>query len=64
VSSFNFDPEVLFRRRRPRVVRSPRFTRIRKILLIVLAVIVVLVIVALALMSLRVKFLYLSSLGH
>ncbi|MGA9114169.1 MAG: UPF0182 family protein [Candidatus Dormiibacterota bacterium] len=64
VSSFNFDPEVLFRRRRPRVVRSPRFTRVRKILLIVLAVIVVLVIVALALMSLRVKFLYLSSLGH
>jgi len=64
VSTFNFDPELLFRRRRPRVVRSPRYTRFRKIALIVLAVIVVLVIVALALAQLRVNFLYLSSLGH
>ena len=64
MSTFNFDPELLFRRRRPRVVRSPRYTRFRKIALIVLAVIVVLVIVALALAQLRVNFLYLSSLGH
>ena len=62
--SFNFDPELLFRRRRPRVVRSPRYTRFRKIALIVVAVIVVLVIVALALAQLRVNYLYLSSLGH
>ena len=62
--SFNFDPELLFRRRRPRVVRSPRYTRFRKIALIVVIVIVVLVIVALALAQLRVNYLYLSSLGH
>ena len=64
MSTFNFDPELLFRRRRPRVVRSPRYTRFRKIALIVIAVIVVLVIVALALAQLRVNYLYLSSLGH
>ena len=62
--SFNFDPELLFRRRRPRVVRSPRYTRFRKIALIVIAVVVVLLIAALALAQLRVNFLYLSSLGH
>jgi uncharacterized membrane protein (UPF0182 family) len=64
VSTFNFDPELLFRRRRPRVVRSGRYNRLRKIALIVVAAIVVLVIVALALAQLRVNFLYLSSLGH
>jgi hypothetical protein len=64
VSTFNFDPELLFRRRRPRVVRSPRFTRGRKIALIILAVIVVLVCLAFAGMWLRVNYLYLSSLGH
>ena len=64
MSTFNFDPELLFRRRRPRVVRSPRYTRFRKIALIVIAVIVVLVIVAFALAQLRVNYLYLSSLGH
>ena len=64
MSTFNFDPELLFRRRRPRVVRSPRYTRFRKIALIVIAVIVVLVIVALVLAQLRVNYLYLSSLGH
>ncbi|MGD0447635.1 MAG: UPF0182 family protein [Candidatus Dormibacteria bacterium] len=64
MSTFNFDPELLFRRRRPRVVRTPRYTRFRKIALIVIAVIVVLVIVALALAQLRVNYLYLSSLGH
>ncbi len=64
MSTFNFDPELLFRRRRPRVVRSPRYTRFRKIALIVIAVIVVLVIAAFALAQLRVNFLYLSSLGH
>jgi uncharacterized membrane protein (UPF0182 family) len=55
---------LLFQRRRPRVVRSPRYTRFRKIALIVVAVIVVLVVVALALAQLRVNYLYLSSLGH
>jgi hypothetical protein len=64
VSTFNFDPELLFRRRRPRVVRSPRYTRFRKIALIVIAVIVVLVIVVFVLAQLRVNYLYLSSLGH
>jgi uncharacterized membrane protein (UPF0182 family) len=64
VSTFNFDPQLLFQRRRPRVVRGPRYTRFRKIALIVVAVIVVLVIVALALAQLRVNYLYLSSLGH
>ena len=64
MSTFNFDPELLFRRRRPRVVRSPRYTRFRKIALIVIAVIVVLVIVVFVLAQLRVNYLYLSSLGH
>jgi hypothetical protein len=64
VSTFNFDPELLFRRRRPRVVRDRHISRLRKIALIVLAVVVVLVVVAGALMKLRVNFLYLSSLGH
>jgi uncharacterized membrane protein (UPF0182 family) len=64
VSTFNFDPQLLFQRRRPRVVRTPRYTRFRKIALIVIAVIVVLVVVALALAQLRVNYLYLSSLGH
>ena len=64
MSTFNFDPQLLFQRRRPRVVRTPRYTRFRKIALIVIAVIVVLVLVALALAQLRVNFLYLSSLGH
>ncbi|MGP8161206.1 MAG: UPF0182 family protein, partial [Candidatus Dormibacteria bacterium] len=64
MSTFNFDPELLFRRRRPRVVRSSRYRRLRKILLIVVAAIIVLVIVLLALMKLRVNYLFLSSLGH
>ncbi|MGO8687433.1 MAG: UPF0182 family protein [Candidatus Dormibacteria bacterium] len=64
MSTFNFDPELLFRRRRPRVVRSPRFTRFRKIALIVVIAIVVLIALAVASMWLRVNYLYLSSLGH
>ena len=58
VSTFNFDPELLFRRRRPRVVRSPRFTRFRKIALIVVIAIVVLIALAVASMWLRVNYLY------
>jgi hypothetical protein len=45
-------------------VRTPRFTRFRKIALIVVIAIVVLIAVAISLMWLRVNYLYLSSLGH
>jgi len=64
VSTYNFDPELLFRRRRPRVVGSPRFTRGWKIALIVVVALAVLVTLTVAAMWLRVNYLYLSSLGH
>ncbi|HXZ99180.1 MAG TPA: UPF0182 family protein [Candidatus Binatia bacterium] len=64
MSAFGFDPDQVFRRRRPRVVGPPRSYRRWRIALIVIAVIVVLLVVLSILMGLRVNYLFLSSLGH
>jgi uncharacterized membrane protein (UPF0182 family) len=64
MSAFGFDPEVAFRRRRPRVVGRRGPSRRWLIALIVLAVLVVLVVAAVVLMVLRVRYLFLDSLGH
>jgi uncharacterized membrane protein (UPF0182 family) len=64
MSFFGFGPEPVFRRRAPRVVGPRPLSRRWRIVLIVIAALIVVGVLLSVLMSLRVNFLYLSSLGH
>src|SRR5207302_11289780 len=66
---FGFDPAELFRRsreRRPsRVLRTgPRFPRWQRIVGVAVAIVIAVIIVFFALIGLRVRLLFLDSLGH
>ncbi|MGI8848054.1 MAG: UPF0182 family protein [Candidatus Dormibacteria bacterium] len=64
MTSFGFDPEQFFKRRRPRVLNRRPPSRGRRIAGIILVVTIAVFIAAASLLGQRVNFLFLDSLGH